>query len=449
LESTSLIEAECYDDMLGVDTELSTEGTDNVGAINNGDWIKFEDVDADKGVKIFTARVASNVSGGSIELRTDSPTGTLKGTLIVANTGGWQNWETVTTTISEITGVQDLYLVFTGETGSLFNLNWVQFTAELPSLILDASTSNKEVSLNWTLENVVPVTQNIYRNTSFSDSGKTLIAENVNGENYVDSSVTNGETYWYWIEITDSSSILTKSNVIEVTPSIPNLALATNGSIAEQSVTAYGGLPERAIDGNTDGDFNNGSVSHTENGVHDSGTLKWWQVDLQADYNIETVTIFNRTGSNYGERLNNFTVEIKDANDNITFTQLYTAYPNPTLKIEIGGVVGRVVRISKTSDNGITLAEVQVFGVDSSLSIDKTNKIKEIGIYPNPIEDIFMVTNSHGAVIEIFNSVGALMLKNEIKSSSETMDIGSFNSGLYFIRIINNELVVSKKIIKK
>ncbi|XMO85393.1 carbohydrate-binding protein [Algibacter sp. AS12] len=448
LTKTSIIEAECYSTMEGVTTEASTEGTDNLTSIENGDWLKFESVDLSEGVTQFSARVSTNTVGGNIELRTGSPTGTLVGTLAVTNTGGLQNWDTITTNISELSGTQDLYFVFSGASGTLFNVNWFQLQAATPSVAINAETSNKTVDLTWTAQNMEPVTQNIYRNTYFSETGKTLIAENVVGSMYSDTSVNNGETYFYWIELIDASSKLIKSNTVEAKPSIPNLALALHGSIATQSSTAYDGPPELAIDGNTDGNFGGGSVSHTENGANGSNTLKWWQVDLQANYNIETINIYNRTGSNYGERLNNFTVEVKDAGGNVTFTQLYTDYPNPLLTIETGGVIGRVVKISKTSDNGITLAEVEVYGVDSALS-NKTFEKNNAAIYPNPVSNSFTVANSINSVVEVYSVLGDLALSKSIGSNKQSIEVNSLSQGLYIVKIIKDGYTISKKIIKK
>ncbi|KAA5825211.1 carbohydrate-binding protein [Algibacter amylolyticus] len=436
LPQTSIIEAECYSAMEGVTTETSTEGTDNVTSIENGDWLKFESVDLSEAVTQFSARVSTNTVGGNIELRTGSETGTLIGTLAITNTGGLQNWETVTANISELSGTQDLYVVFSGASGTLFNVNWFQLQAATPSVALHAETSNKTVDLTWTAQNMEPVTQNIYRNAYFSETGKTLIAENVTGTTYSDTSVNNGETYFYWIELIDASSNLIKSNTVEAKPSIPNLALASNGSIATQSSTAYNGPPELAIDGNTDGTFGNGSVSHTENGTAGSNTLKWWQVDLQANYNIETINIYNRTGSNYGERLNNFTVEVKDANGDVKFSRLYTDYPNPLLTIETGGVIGRVVKISKTSDNGITLAEVEVYGEDASLSNTNFEKLN-VEVYPNPVSNnlTVLMPNSKFSQYTIFDISGRVNKQGVITNDIQKLniDLRDLSKGMYLI----------------
>ncbi|MBD3148636.1 family 43 glycosylhydrolase, partial [Microbispora camponoti] len=111
----------------GVETEASSEGGMNVGFIENGDYIKVKGVAFGTGATSFSARVASGASGGKIEVRRDGATGTLMGTCDVPGTGGWQNWTTVSCSVTGASGTHDLYLRFTGGSGYLMNVNWWQF----------------------------------------------------------------------------------------------------------------------------------------------------------------------------------------------------------------------------------------------------------------------------------------------------------------------------------
>jgi arabinoxylan arabinofuranohydrolase len=110
-----------------VKTETCSEGGMDVTAIENGDFIKVKGVDFAGGATSLDVRVASAGSGGNIEVRLDSQTGTLVGTCAVASTGGAQTWSTKTCPISGASGKHDLFFVFTGGTGSLFNFNWWKF----------------------------------------------------------------------------------------------------------------------------------------------------------------------------------------------------------------------------------------------------------------------------------------------------------------------------------
>lgn len=116
----------CYEQ--GVETNPCSEGGIMVDSINNNDYIKLKGVDFRDGAKTFSARVASGGSGGKIELRLGSQTGTLVGTCEIAGTGGWDKWITKTCDISGATGKKDLFFKFTGGSGFLFNFNWWKFT---------------------------------------------------------------------------------------------------------------------------------------------------------------------------------------------------------------------------------------------------------------------------------------------------------------------------------
>jgi arabinoxylan arabinofuranohydrolase len=121
-------EAETMAQSSGIEVEVCSEGGMSVGFIDNGDFIKVKGVDFGSGASNFTARVASGGSGGSIELRSDKKDGTLLGKCTVSATGGWQTWQTIQCPVSGASGVHDIFLVFTGGSGYLFNLNWWQFT---------------------------------------------------------------------------------------------------------------------------------------------------------------------------------------------------------------------------------------------------------------------------------------------------------------------------------
>lgn len=124
----STIQAETYNSMSGVQTETCSEGGLDVSYIDNSDWIRFASVNFGTGATGVSARVASNTQGGTIKFRLDAAGGTQVGAVNIGNTGGWQNWTTVTGSISGASGVHDLYLSFSGGTGYLFNLNHFVFT---------------------------------------------------------------------------------------------------------------------------------------------------------------------------------------------------------------------------------------------------------------------------------------------------------------------------------
>jgi len=121
------VEAETMAFSRGVKTEQNDQVGVYVTDIHNGDYIKLQNVHFCKNLpRTFTARVASGLRGGKIEIRIDSLGGQLLGTLDVPGTGGWERWQTLTTDLTAIArGHHDLYFVFTGRKGpKLFNFDW-------------------------------------------------------------------------------------------------------------------------------------------------------------------------------------------------------------------------------------------------------------------------------------------------------------------------------------
>jgi len=141
-------EAEDYNAQNGIQTEecSDTDGGLNVGYIENGDWLSYKALDFGSEAVSFEARVASATSGGNLEIRLGSPTGTLAGTCVITGTGGWQTWVTKSCNVSGLSGIQDIYLRFTGGSGYLFNINWWKFTAEPTGVIPGENTSPDESS---------------------------------------------------------------------------------------------------------------------------------------------------------------------------------------------------------------------------------------------------------------------------------------------------------------
>lgn len=121
------IEAEHFSLKSGIQTETCSEGGEDIGYIQNGSYAVYKNIDFEDGADSFIARVSCGGTGGKIEIRIDSINGTLAGTCEVTETGDWQTWSTISCSIDTITDAHDLYLIFTGDEGYLFNINWFRF----------------------------------------------------------------------------------------------------------------------------------------------------------------------------------------------------------------------------------------------------------------------------------------------------------------------------------
>lgn len=128
LDPYQRVEAETMAWSVGLKTATSQAGQHHLTSIHAGDYLKVRSVDfGTKGCKEFQAFVASGTNGGVIEVRIDGLTGTLVATLPVPSTGSWERWELVKTETAHVTGLHDLYLLFKGADGELFQLDYWNF----------------------------------------------------------------------------------------------------------------------------------------------------------------------------------------------------------------------------------------------------------------------------------------------------------------------------------
>lgn len=135
------IEAEQYSAMSGVQLEntKAVGGGLNVGWIDAGDWMDYAVNVAVAGSYKVELNVASQVDTGSLQLKLGD---TVLSTISVPNTGGWQEWKTVSADLSLSAGQMTLRLLAAGPG---FNLNWMQFTNQQP--VNEQPTPQKPVNL--------------------------------------------------------------------------------------------------------------------------------------------------------------------------------------------------------------------------------------------------------------------------------------------------------------
>ena len=88
---------------------------------------------------------------------------------------------------------------------------------------------------------------------------------------------------------------------------------------ARQSTTGFNGPAKLAIDGNTDGDHSNGSVTHTATGDKNV----WWEVDLKNVKPIQRISVWSRTDNNLHKRLDGYRIAILDKDREVVWEMTY------------------------------------------------------------------------------------------------------------------------------
>ena len=176
------------------------------------------------------------------------------------------------------------------------------------------------------------------------------------------------------------SRVLRASAFLSLTLALPTLSPASTtnlalGKPATQSSTLTGypaANASAAVDGNTDGSFYDGSVTHTNFDLN-----AWWQVDLGASTPIAAIVLWNRTDC-CQSRLSDYWVFVSDSpfaptdtpvtlqNRAATWSSHQASAPTPVAAISTPGVQGRYLRVQLSGANNLSLAEVEVLGAAAS-----------------------------------------------------------------------------------
>jgi len=124
--TSTVIQAESYNYMSGIDVEVTTDagGGQNVGWIDAGDWMSYAVNIPVTGTYRISYRVASPNANSSLRLEKDAGA-TQLGSVVIPNTGGWQNWTDVSHTVSLPAGSYNIGIATS--TGG-FNLNYLTIT---------------------------------------------------------------------------------------------------------------------------------------------------------------------------------------------------------------------------------------------------------------------------------------------------------------------------------
>ena len=105
--------------------------------------------------------------------------------------------------------------------------------------------------------------------------------------------------------------------------------VATKGK-ATQSSTDGGGEASRAIDSDTNGNFDAASTTMTK--ARDD---PWWELDLGADTRLEEVAIWNRTDRGLSTRLADFKLLALDAERKTVWERTLNTVPSPVARLRV------------------------------------------------------------------------------------------------------------------
>ncbi|MEM6313197.1 MAG: carbohydrate-binding protein, partial [Planctomycetota bacterium] len=207
----------------GVDVQTAKDvgGGFNVGWTRAGEWLEYTVDVATAGTYTLETRWANPSDGGFAQLSVDGVD--IGAQVQVPNTGGWQDYQTVTQTVTLGAGVQTLRWTF-GTTGTFVgNFNWFRFTPAstgqlpaAPSGLTATALGSSSVQLNWTDNASDEFRFHVLRSTdnvNFTHVGHP----GADSTQFVDTGLSPSTTYYYKVAAENGTGMGAFSNTATVT----------------------------------------------------------------------------------------------------------------------------------------------------------------------------------------------------------------------------------------
>ncbi|MDZ7876985.1 MAG: HYR domain-containing protein [Saprospiraceae bacterium] len=226
-------------------------------------------------------------------------------------------------------------------------------------------------------------------------SQKSAIVALVAGQNYYiegvqqeNSGSDNLAVYWV-VPNTTTPVIIPGANLVPFCQNSTVCATPTNLALNKTATQSSNylllqGAASKAVDGNTNGNYNSGSVTHTA-----CGTQDWWQVDLGVVANITQVKLWNRTDC-CADRLKNVYLIVSNTpfatNSLTTLRNTAGVFVINIASVALNATIdvnrtGRYVRVQLGASGCLSLAEVQVFGCAATPVINNPCSIAGSVVY--------------------------------------------------------------------
>ena len=504
------IEGENYDAMSGVLTQSTTDagGGMNVGGIDNGDWMKYNITAADAGTYAVSFRIATAAAGASFQLKNTS--GAVLATVSLPNTGNYQTWQTVNTTVTLPAGFQTLQLYSTSTVN--WNLNWMQFGAAQPTVqaipgkieaesynsmagIATQATTDAGGGLNvgwidlndWMGYNVNVATAGTYTvsfRVAAASAGASFQLRNAGGTVLATINPPNSGGFQTWETVTANVTLPAGVQTLVIYSTSSGIQWNFNWM---QFEAAQSTQPTQAIPGKIEAESYNSMGGIATQATTDAGgglNVGWIDLNDWMSYNVNVAAAGTYTASfRVATSTAGASFQLRNAGGTVLATINppnsggFQTWETVTATVTLPAGVQTLVIYSTSS--GIqwnfnwmqfasggtvkTASEMPLVRVQAATITpdaqeqDLSNTPASFNLYPNPARDHFTLDINNGytgpMTVQVINLSGAVIkvYASQKDGSSIHMDVPCDNlaSGMYLVRVqIGSQWTIIKKWIK-
>lgn len=260
--------------------------------------------------------------------------------------------------------------------------------------------------------------------TNLAGGMYTVYVRDINGCYItIDANVYEPAELSVWNMITDVTCAGGDNGVVDIEVSggtLPYLYIWSNASANEDLFNAPAGTyTVEVIDGN--------GCSITQS----------YTVDEPANPIIVNGTVINATSPTGTD--GSIDVTVTGGSSPYTFD-----WSNASTGEDLSGIAPGVYTVEVTDDNNCSASAT--FTVSFSVGVDE-ELVANLNLYPNPASNVLNIQAGSATVrsVEVFNMVGQTVYSQQFNTSSAQIDVTSFSTGMYMIRLDIDGKVVTKR----
>ncbi len=172
-----------------------------------------------------------------------------------------------------------------------------------------------------------------------------------------------------------------------------------------------------------------------------------YTIDALFDEEVTGLTLggINVTGGTAGSLVQNTTSSYS----------FFVSLSGSTVDIQVSaGATQDVAGNDNTVSNQLTLGLPPVAGGEGFTSLSEKPKTEEVRLYPNPVRNILTIDLSEltaeAVDVSLYDAAGTPVFNRQGYSQSELkLDVSSYKSGMYIVRLYDGQQVINKKVMVK
>jgi len=409
---------------------------------NTNSYLQFNSVSLSN-QNFFTANISAT-AGAILEVRLNSSTGPLLGTLTVSSTGNLATFQQQTGTLNSVpTGVFDLFIVAKNTTINKCKLDWVEVSGgdvigQIPSIPQNLSINflgSTQLGLKWnaSIDDVAVTGYEVFKN------GASI---GITPTNYmVLDGLTTLTNYTFAVRARDAAGNWSaQSTVLNTATNGPKL---TGAIIGTPGIWSTSNDHPKAFDGNINTYF-----------ASTTSDYAWVGLDLGTPKVITSILFYPLSGWSSAMTLGIFQGS-NTADFSTGVVTFYTINVRPAEASWSGFFVNsstafRYVRYKAPAASYCKIAEAEFYGTGST-GISNLQSATEVQIFPNPATDQITIRNlGKNSLITISSVDGKDVFKKNVSDNRQfTLNVSGWTGGIYFVNVLSNNEIFTKKLIVK